>query len=92
MSECCNGHEHDKKNDDKNNKLDMILTIIGIVIFAFSIYISNLNEIISLIGYILSYALIGYEIVFNAFKRLFKKDMFDENFYDVSDFWSFCNR
>ncbi len=80
MSECCNGHEHDKKNDDKNNKLDMILTIIGIVIFAFSIYISNLNEIISLIGYILSYALIGYEIVFNAFKRLFKKDMFDENF------------
>ena len=46
MSECCNGHEHDKKNDDKNNKLDMILTIIGIVIFAFSIYISNLNEII----------------------------------------------
>ena len=39
MSECCNGHEHDKKNDDKNNKLDMILTIIGIVIFAFSILI-----------------------------------------------------
>lgn len=72
MCECC-GHEH-----EKSNFLEYILTLIGVVIFVIAILLKN--DTISFYMYILSYILIGYEIVLNAIKRLFKKDMFDENF------------
>ena len=66
--------------EEKFGRVDLILTIIGLILFVASILIREVSEVISLIGYVLSYACIGYEIVFEAFKKIFKRDMFDENF------------
>lgn len=76
MGECCM-HEHTHEHKE-SNLVEYIMTIVGVLLFIIAICIKNDN--ISLFLYILSYVLIGYEIVLNAIKRLFKKDMFDENF------------
>lgn len=76
MCDCCE-HEHSHEHE-KSNFFEYIFTLIGTIIFVIAILLNNEN--ISFFMYILSYVLIGYEIVLNAVKRLFKKDMFDENF------------
>lgn len=76
MAECCmHDHEHEH---EKSNISEYILTVIGIIVFVIAIFVKNSNIVFSM--YVLSYILIGYEIIFNAIKRLFKKNMFDENF------------
>lgn len=74
MCECCE-HEHSHEHE---SVLEYSLTIIGVIIFVIAILLKNEN--FSFYMYILSYIFIGYEIVLNAIRRLFKKDMFDENF------------
>ena len=76
MSECtC--HDHDHKHEESSS-LEYVLTGIGIIIFLVAMVITNTK--IALVMYILSYFFIGYEIIFNAVKKILKKDMFDENF------------
>lgn len=76
MAECCmHDHEHEH---EKSSIPEYILTVIGIIVFVIAIFIKNNN--IAFCLYVLSYILIGYEIILNAVKKLFKKDMFDENF------------
>ena len=81
MSKCCE-HE-DNHGEEEINKTNVILTILGTIIFLAAIFLNNLNEITTTILYIISYILIGYDIVFKAISHLFKKDMFDENFLMV---------
>ncbi len=57
--------------------LEHILTLIGIIVFVIAIF---LNNNISFYLYLLSYVTIGYKIFFRAISKLFRKDMFDENF------------
>jgi len=84
MEENCCSHVHDHEDvHTKNTRLSLVLNIIGILIFIIAIIFKNtLNyeKYIYLTTYIISYTLLGYEIVLNAIKKLFKKDMFDENF------------
>ena len=75
MSKCCD-HEHE---EEEINKTNIILTILGTIIFIAAIFLNTLNETATIILYIISYILIGYDIVFKAISHLFKKDMFDEN-------------
>ena len=79
MSKCCD-HEHE---EEEINKTNVILTILGTIIFIAVIFLNTLNETTTTILYIISYILIGYDIVFKAISHLFKKDMFDENFLMV---------
>ena len=79
MSKCCD-HEHE---EEEINKTNVILTILGTIIFIAAIFLNTLNETSTTILYIISYILIGYDIVFKAISHLFKKDMFDENFLMV---------
>lgn len=79
MSKCCD-HEHE---EEEINKTNVILTILGTIIFIAAIFLNTLNETATIILYIISYILIGYDIVFKAISHLFKKDMFDENFLMV---------
>ena len=79
MSKCCD-HEHE---EEEINKTNIILTILGTIIFIAAIFLNTLNETATIILYIISYILIGYDIVFKAISHLFKKDMFDENFLMV---------
>ena len=79
MSKCCD-HE---REEEEINKTNVILTILGTIIFIAAIFLNTLNETATIILYIISYILIGYDIVFKAISHLFKKDMFDENFLMV---------
>ena len=81
MSKCCD-HEHNHE-EEEINKTNVILTILGTIIFIAVIFLNTLNETTTTIIYIISYILIGYDIVFKAISHLFKKDMFDENFLMV---------
>lgn len=72
---CCDNHEH----NEKSSKKTLILNIIGVVLFVITIILEINNFQNYIYFYILSYLLIGYDILINAIKKLFKKDMFDEN-------------
>ncbi|MDO4282960.1 MAG: heavy metal translocating P-type ATPase [Clostridia bacterium] len=81
MGDCCLHDEHNHCHEhehEESNLVEYIFTVIGILFFIVAILIQNNN--ISFYLYLLSYLLIGYKIIWNAIKRLFKKDMFDENF------------
>ena len=66
-------HHHDDEELTLTNK---IFTIIGIITYIVAIIINN-NYSIYL--FVISYIMIGYNIIINAVKHLFSKDMFDEN-------------
>ena len=66
-------HHHDEEEITLTNK---ILTIIGIIIYIVAIV---LNNNYSMYLFVLAYIMIGYNILLNAIKHLFSKDMFDEN-------------
>ena len=55
--------------------------IIGVIISVFA-YFSKI-ESVSFLLYLAGYICIGYDICLKAIKKLFKKDMFDENFLMV---------
>lgn len=82
MGSCCH-HDHEKE-EKKNHKLfSYLINIVGIVLFMIAIlsqFVYHTEKSAYFYLYLASYIFIGYEIMLNAFKRLFKKDMFDENF------------
>ncbi len=73
--------EHSHEKEESSNVKDYIFVLLGIVVFLIAIFINQTN--ISVILYIASYLLIGYDIIIKAIKKLFKRDMFDENFLMV---------
>lgn len=82
-SHCCSHEHNNEKEHIENKNLSLALNIIGIILFVLSIVFENIlnyEKYIYLTTYIISYILLGYEIVLNAIKKLFKRDMFDENF------------
>ncbi len=70
MEENCESCEEELSVTNK------ILMVIGIIIYIIAIV---LNNNISFYLYLISYIMIGYNIILNAIKHLFSKDMFDEN-------------
>ncbi len=73
----CKGHVHEEK---ENSKLEFITTILGIIVFVSAIFCNKLNYNFSLILYVISYMLIGYEVLYDAIKNILNKELFDENF------------
>ena len=71
-----------EENDEDEKLSNTILNILGVISFVVAaiLYFSNNDNYFSYILYGVSYILVGYEILWNALKKLFKKDMFDENF------------
>lgn len=61
----------------KNNLIKIIISSILFLLVILNIF--N-NETINIILYIISYLIVGYEVIINAIKNIFKKDLFDENF------------
>lgn len=67
--------EHEE--EESLSTLNKVLMIIGIILYIVAIILSKNS--FSKIIYIISYILIGYDIILKALKHLFSKDMFDEN-------------
>lgn len=55
------------------------LDVIGIIVFLMAYFIPGIKFNLKIGMYIVSYALIGFDIFKKAIKHLFRKDMFDEN-------------
>jgi Cd2+/Zn2+-exporting ATPase len=55
-----------------------ISLIIGIVVYIVSIFFQENNYVV--IGFLISYLLIGYEVLWKAIKNIFRGEIFDENF------------
>ena len=59
---------------------DFIKIIIAFILFLIAIIINFNNELINNILYIISYIIVGLEIIQNAVKNIIKGKVFDENF------------
>ncbi len=70
-----------KSNEKNNDFMNYVFVFLGVILALFALFIKQEN--LSVILYIASYLLIGYDILVKAIKKLFKKDMFDENFLMV---------
>lgn len=57
------------------------LLVIGVIIYLFSLFIQN--SMISIIGFVVSYLLIGHTVLLKAFRNILRKEIFDENFLMV---------
>lgn len=55
------------------------LDVVGIIVFLMAYFIPGIKFNLRIGMYIVSYALIGFDIFKKAIKHLFRKDMFDEN-------------
>lgn len=53
-------------------KMEIVLNIIGVILVTANLVSGNLPAQTKLILYIISYILIGHEIIFVAFKNLFR--------------------
>lgn len=66
----CNGNHHEEE-EEKHEKLEKILYIISVIIFAIT-FIPQIPENIKIGMYIVSIILAGYEILFEGIKNIFK--------------------
>ena len=68
----------DKEKINKEINL-VFLDVLGIIVFLMAYFIPGIKFNLKIGMYIVSYALIGFDIFKKAIKHLFRKDMFDEN-------------
>ena len=54
--------------------------IVAFILFLIAMVIKSNNVLISNTIYIISYLIVGYEVLLKALKNIFKGDVFDENF------------
>ena len=86
---CCCGHHHHHEHNDgcscghhhhsgKKEIITLLIrAIISIILLVVSFFIEGIYQIITLS---VSYIVIAYDILFNAFKNIIKGKLFDENF------------
>ncbi len=67
-------HEHEE-HCEKNNLIKIIVSIIFYVV-AFAVK----NEIVSKVLFLISYIVVGFEVLKEAVENIFKGEVFDENF------------
>ena len=83
---CGCGHHHGIEDDEEEetNKVTLILNIIGLVIFVVMTILHFATDLkYLLIGFIVSYGLIAYDIIWNSIKGIIHGQVFNENFLMV---------
>lgn len=72
-------HEHSHEHVHKNSKYKLLVIILGI--FFYFVALLNITEPFVTLGFfIVSYILLGIDIVLKAIKNIFNGNFFDENF------------
>src|SRR3712207_314954 len=74
-----NGHDHSHLHGEKNNNKKVIRLGIGLVIFVVAT-IFKFSFYTELVLFVISYILIGGEIILTALKNMIRGQVFDENF------------
>ena len=76
LSSELNEHSYEHK------KTELLSLIVGVILFVSAIILSAVPNIpyLSQILYFIAYIILGYDIIISAFKGLFNKNLFDENF------------
>ncbi len=72
-----NGHNHNHTNKDNEGKNLIIKLIISLILIILSFLV---NDQIANIILIITYIIIGYEVIYKAFSNLLKGNLFDEFF------------
>lgn len=71
-------HSHNHGGNSENEKVDRLLLIIGTIIFAIALIFNEEKYAIAI--FIVSYLLIGGDVILSAIKNILKGRVFDENF------------
>ena len=83
MGECkhCRAHEHshEHEHEEENIKGKIIKLVIALAIFIVAV-LKMVPEKINIYLYVISYLLVGYEVLFKSIKNIFRGEIFDENF------------
>ena len=66
--------------EDEDKRGDLIKVIIALILFFIALTVKFNNEIINKVIYIISYIIVGFEIIKRAVTNIFKGKIFDENF------------
>lgn len=75
---CGCGHQHEHRHGDRKKEIARI--VIGAIFFVVGIFLKDLFNPFSIVAFILSYWLLGGEILKAAVKNIIKGHVFDENF------------
>ncbi|WP_100065575.1 heavy metal translocating P-type ATPase [Miniphocaeibacter massiliensis] len=70
----------DELEEEKSSKIEVIKMAISAILLVASIFIENKNETIAFVLGIISYVIVGYEVLLTAVKNILKGEVFDENF------------
>ena len=83
---CCQGHdnEHHHESYEESEKEEGFLKknaklILGIILYIVSILLEDKGAV-SIAGFLISYVLVGGDVVMTAFKNIKRGEVFDENF------------
>ena len=79
-----------EEHEEGNVKIDFFKIIVAIIFYVIAFLIKN--EIINKILFLISYIIIGFEVLKEAVENIFKGEIFDENFLmSVATIRSFNN-
>ena len=73
------GHSHDHSHSEPITLKENLRLIIGAIIFAIAIFL-NKESIVTIVLFVVSYLLIGGNVVLTAVKNILRGEVFDENF------------
>jgi len=79
-SGCSHGNAHQKESDKRNV---LFLMLSGIAILLAAVFLKDISDNIRLSLFLLSYVLVGGDVVLKALKNISKGKVFDENFLMV---------
>ena len=72
-------HKHEHSHDEHLNKKDLIIFLIGAVLFSIAV-ISDFSSTIEFLLFFSSYILVGGKVLLRAGKNILRGQVFDENF------------
>jgi Zn2+/Cd2+-exporting ATPase len=72
-------HDHDHSHGEGGNRKEIIRLVTGAVLF-FTAIVFNFAFEIELVLYLVSYILVGGEVILRAFRNITRGQVFDENF------------
>ena len=80
------GHSHEIKENNENNEgivgyvKDNLMLIVGTIIYIIALIYKGNENLLSVLLFVASYLVIGWEVIWTAIKNISRGEIFDENF------------